>query len=139
MYLPSIIIVSSILCQVQASGACFSRCRPAVNAVQQVSYPAYSLFLQLEGRVEELLKELKESRDKLIHQDHAAKSALQMMQKEMTHRLEQVGLDLPEPFQPSFLTQPLPTFNSFSINTIYNPFIFLHYICDYSKMNNYLT
>ena len=46
--------------------------------------------LQLEGRVEELLKELKESRDKLIHQDQAAKAALQQMQKEMTYRLEQV-------------------------------------------------
>lgn len=42
--------------------------------------------------MEELLQDLKESRDKLIHQDHAAKSALQTMQKEMTHRLEQVGL-----------------------------------------------
>lgn len=50
------------------------------------------LFLQLEGRVEELLKELKESRDKLIHQDQAAKTALQQMQKEMAYRLEQVLL-----------------------------------------------
>lgn len=56
----------------------------------QVSYHVYSLFLQLEGRVEELLKELKESRDKLIHQDQAAKAALQQMQKEMTYRLELV-------------------------------------------------
>lgn len=72
----------------------FFKVSPCLNAVQQVSYPAYSLFLQLEARVEELLKELKESRDKLIHQDHAAKSALQMMQKEMSYRLEQVGLDL---------------------------------------------
>ncbi|XP_044033626.1 coiled-coil domain-containing protein 186 isoform X2 [Siniperca chuatsi] len=46
---------------------------------------------KLEGRVEELLKELKESRDKLIHQDQAAKAALQHMQKEMTYRLEQVN------------------------------------------------
>eukprot|EP00064_Thunnus_orientalis_P012459 superscaffoldBa00001913_g12494 len=46
---------------------------------------------KLEGRVEELLKELKESRDKLIHQDQAAKAALQQMQKEMTYRLEQVN------------------------------------------------
>lgn len=52
------------------------------------------MFLQLEGRVEELLKELKESRDKFIHQDQAAKTALQQMQKEMTYRLEQVELDL---------------------------------------------
>ncbi|XP_071319722.1 coiled-coil domain-containing protein 186 isoform X2 [Trachinotus anak] len=46
---------------------------------------------KLEGRVEELLKELKESRDKLIHQDQAAKAALQQMQKEMAYRLEQAN------------------------------------------------
>uniref|UniRef100_A0A8D3D4P6 Coiled-coil domain containing 186 n=1 Tax=Scophthalmus maximus TaxID=52904 RepID=A0A8D3D4P6_SCOMX len=46
---------------------------------------------KLEGRVEELLIELKESRDKLIHQDQAAKAALQHMQKEMTYRLEQAN------------------------------------------------
>lgn len=44
--------------------------------------------------MEELLKELKESRDKVIHQEQAAKTALQQMQKEMTYRLEQVELDL---------------------------------------------
>ncbi|XP_068439285.1 coiled-coil domain-containing protein 186 isoform X2 [Clinocottus analis] len=46
---------------------------------------------KLEGRVDELLKELKESRDKLIHQDQEAKAALQQMQKDMSYRLEQVG------------------------------------------------
>ncbi|XP_034049719.1 coiled-coil domain-containing protein 186-like isoform X2 [Thalassophryne amazonica] len=46
---------------------------------------------KLEGRVDELLKELKESRDKLIHQDQTAKAALHQMQKEMTCRLEQVN------------------------------------------------
>ncbi|KAK9530365.1 hypothetical protein VZT92_011870 [Zoarces viviparus] len=46
---------------------------------------------KLEGRVEELLKELKESRDKLIHQDQAAKATLQQMQKDVSYRLEQVG------------------------------------------------
>lgn len=71
--------------------------------------------------MEELLKELKESRDKLIHQDHAAKSALQMMQKEMTHRLEQVGLDR------LFISYTTFTHISFFlINTIYNPFIFFN-------------
>uniref|UniRef100_A0A8C4HZ71 Si:ch211-225b10.4 n=1 Tax=Dicentrarchus labrax TaxID=13489 RepID=A0A8C4HZ71_DICLA len=64
---------------------------PGLHVAQQVAYPLYSLFLQLEGRVEELLKELKESRDKLIHQDQAAKAALQQMQKEMAYRLEQVN------------------------------------------------
>ncbi|XP_035001510.1 coiled-coil domain-containing protein 186 isoform X1 [Hippoglossus stenolepis] len=46
---------------------------------------------KLEGRVEELLRELKESREKLIHQDQAAKAALQQMQKEMAYRLEQTN------------------------------------------------
>uniref|UniRef100_A0A7N6AH86 Uncharacterized protein n=1 Tax=Anabas testudineus TaxID=64144 RepID=A0A7N6AH86_ANATE len=46
---------------------------------------------KLEGRVEELMKELRESRDKFIHQDQAAKSALQQMQKEMAYRLEQAN------------------------------------------------
>lgn len=64
--------------------------RLTVHVAQQVAYLVHSLFLQLEGKVEELLKELKESQDKLIHQDQAAKAALQQMQKEMTYRLEQV-------------------------------------------------
>lgn len=46
---------------------------------------------KFEARVEELLKELKESRDKLVHQDHAARGALQQMQREVAFRLEQVG------------------------------------------------
>ncbi|XP_074519005.1 coiled-coil domain-containing protein 186 isoform X2 [Halichoeres trimaculatus] len=50
-----------------------------------------STIKKLEGRVEELLRELKESRDRLTHQDHVAKAALQQMQKEMTLRLEQVN------------------------------------------------
>ncbi|XP_056285588.1 coiled-coil domain-containing protein 186 isoform X1 [Pseudoliparis swirei] len=50
-----------------------------------------AIIKKLEGRVDELLKELRESRDKLIHQDQAAKAALQQMQKDMSSRLEQVG------------------------------------------------
>ncbi|XP_062330602.1 coiled-coil domain-containing protein 186 [Osmerus eperlanus] len=46
---------------------------------------------KFEARVEELFKELKESRDKLVHQDQAAKGALQQMQREMAFRLEQAG------------------------------------------------
>ncbi|XP_030611045.1 coiled-coil domain-containing protein 186 isoform X2 [Archocentrus centrarchus] len=46
---------------------------------------------RLEGRVDELLKELKESRAKLIHQEQSAKAALQQMQKETTYRIEQVN------------------------------------------------
>ncbi|XP_029953600.1 coiled-coil domain-containing protein 186 isoform X2 [Salarias fasciatus] len=46
---------------------------------------------KLESRVEELLRELKESRDKLVHQDQAAKAALQHVQKETTYRLEQAN------------------------------------------------
>lgn len=61
---------------------------------QQVTHPVFFLFLQLEGRVEELLKELKESREKLIHQDQAAKAALQHIQREMSYRLEQVELGM---------------------------------------------
>ena len=45
---------------------------------------------QFENRVEDLLKELKESKDKLVHQDQTAKNAIQQMQKEMAYRLEQV-------------------------------------------------
>lgn len=43
--------------------------------------------------MEELIKELRESRDKFIHQDQAAKAALQQIQKEMAYRLEQVQLE----------------------------------------------
>ncbi|XP_060951069.1 coiled-coil domain-containing protein 186 isoform X2 [Limanda limanda] len=50
-----------------------------------------AIIKKLEGRVEELLRELKESREKLIHQDQAAKAALQQMQKEMAYRLEQTN------------------------------------------------
>lgn len=56
-------------------------------------------FLQLERRVDEVLKEMKESRDRLIHQEQSAKAALQQMQKETTYRIEQVQLGpvVPEP------------------------------------------
>ncbi|KAM6964724.1 coiled-coil domain-containing protein 186 isoform 1-T1 [Tautogolabrus adspersus] len=50
-----------------------------------------STIKKLEGRVEELLRELKESRDRLTHQDHQAKAALQQMQKETSYRVEQVN------------------------------------------------
>ncbi|XP_067344313.1 coiled-coil domain-containing protein 186 isoform X2 [Channa argus] len=50
-----------------------------------------AIMKKLEGRIEELMKELKESRDKLIHQDQTAKAALQQMQKEMAFRLEQAN------------------------------------------------
>ncbi|XP_072523347.1 coiled-coil domain-containing protein 186 [Salminus brasiliensis] len=46
---------------------------------------------KFESRVEELLKELKESKDKLVHQDQAAKGAVQQMQREMAYRLEQAS------------------------------------------------
>lgn len=36
------------------------------------------------------MKELKDSRDKLVHQDQAAKNAIQQLQREMAYRLEQV-------------------------------------------------
>lgn len=83
--------------------SCIS-CHPVLQVIPGVSQAymlpnsmlilsVYSLSLQLEGRVEELLRELKESRDRLTHQDHVAKAALQQVQKEMTFRLEQVKLE----------------------------------------------
>ncbi|XP_051769792.1 coiled-coil domain-containing protein 186 [Ctenopharyngodon idella] len=46
---------------------------------------------KFESRVEELMKELKDSRDKLVHQDQAAKNAIQQMQREIAYRLEQAN------------------------------------------------
>ncbi|XP_056324977.1 coiled-coil domain-containing protein 186 isoform X2 [Danio aesculapii] len=46
---------------------------------------------KFDSRVEELTKELKDSRDKLVHQDQAAKNAIQQMQREMAYRLEQAN------------------------------------------------
>src|SRR4029434_5599130 len=48
------------------------------------------LFFQYEGRVEELLRELKESRKRLHQQDLSAKHAIQQIQREAAYRLEQV-------------------------------------------------
>ncbi|XP_061822701.2 coiled-coil domain-containing protein 186-like isoform X1 [Nerophis lumbriciformis] len=39
--------------------------------------------------MKDLLRELKETRDKLLQQDQAAKAGLMQMQKEITHCLEQ--------------------------------------------------
>ncbi|KAF7204374.1 coiled-coil domain-containing protein 186 isoform X2 [Nothobranchius furzeri] len=50
-----------------------------------------TIIKKLEGRAEELLKELKESREKLIHQEQTAKAALQQQLKETTYRIEQVN------------------------------------------------
>nr|XP_054099307.1 coiled-coil domain-containing protein 186 isoform X1 [Callithrix jacchus]XP_054099308.1 coiled-coil domain-containing protein 186 isoform X1 [Callithrix jacchus] len=44
---------------------------------------------QLESRIEELNKEVKASKDKLVAQDIAAKNAVQQLHKEMAQRLEQ--------------------------------------------------
>ncbi|KAM8924751.1 coiled-coil domain-containing protein 186 [Pelodytes ibericus] len=46
---------------------------------------------QLEGRIEELNRELKGSRDKLMGQDAAAKNAIQQLHKEMAFRTEQAN------------------------------------------------
>ncbi|XP_055085804.1 LOW QUALITY PROTEIN: coiled-coil domain-containing protein 186 [Periophthalmus magnuspinnatus] len=46
---------------------------------------------KLEGRVEELLRELKHSKDKLTHQDNASKASILQMQKEMAYRVEQMN------------------------------------------------
>ncbi|KAL7856940.1 hypothetical protein SRHO_G00158390 [Serrasalmus rhombeus] len=49
------------------------------------------IIKKFESRVEELLKEVKESKDKLVHQDQSAKNTIQQMQKEMAYRLEQAN------------------------------------------------
>ncbi|CAL8301410.1 unnamed protein product [Lota lota] len=46
---------------------------------------------KLEDRVGELLKELRESRDKLVHQDQCAKASLHQVQRDMAQRLEQLN------------------------------------------------
>ncbi|XP_078202673.1 coiled-coil domain-containing protein 186 isoform X2 [Callithrix jacchus] len=46
---------------------------------------------QLESRIEELNKEVKASKDKLVAQDIAAKNAVQQLHKEMAQRLEQAN------------------------------------------------
>lgn len=63
---------------------------PGSCVVKHVWHVTNFLFPQLEGRVEDLLTELKESRDRLVQQDQAAKAALQQAQKDMAHRVEQV-------------------------------------------------
>ncbi|KAJ8365185.1 hypothetical protein SKAU_G00140160 [Synaphobranchus kaupii] len=46
---------------------------------------------KFESRMEELRKELQASKDRLVFQDSATKSALQQMQREMAYRLEQAN------------------------------------------------
>ncbi|XP_045147279.1 coiled-coil domain-containing protein 186 isoform X2 [Echinops telfairi] len=50
-----------------------------------------STIKQLESRIEELNKEVKASKDKLVAQDIAAKNAIQQLHKEMAHRMEQAS------------------------------------------------
>ncbi|KAI5946098.1 Coiled-coil domain-containing protein 186 [Manis javanica] len=50
-----------------------------------------STIKQLESRIEELSKEVKVSKDKLVAQDFAAKNAIQQLHKEMAHRMEQAN------------------------------------------------
>ncbi|XP_007520035.1 coiled-coil domain-containing protein 186 [Erinaceus europaeus] len=49
------------------------------------------IIKQLESRIEELNKEVKASKDKLLAQDIAAKNAVQQLHKEMAHRMEQAN------------------------------------------------
>ncbi|NXG41275.1 CC186 protein, partial [Psilopogon haemacephalus] len=49
-----------------------------------------NIIKQLEARIEELHKEVKASKDKLLTQDAAAKNAIQQLHKEMAFRMEQV-------------------------------------------------
>ncbi|NWH60233.1 CC186 protein, partial [Geococcyx californianus] len=50
-----------------------------------------NIIKQLEARMEELNKELKASKDKLLTQDAAAKNAIQQLHKEMAFRMEQAN------------------------------------------------
>ncbi|XP_065528377.1 coiled-coil domain-containing protein 186 [Lathamus discolor] len=50
-----------------------------------------NIIKQLEARMEELNKELKASKDKLVTQDAAAKNAIQQLHKEMAFRMEQAN------------------------------------------------
>ncbi|XP_006879981.1 PREDICTED: uncharacterized protein C10orf118 homolog [Elephantulus edwardii] len=50
-----------------------------------------STIKQLESRIEELNKEVKASKDKLVAQDTAAKNAIQQLHKEVAHRMEQAS------------------------------------------------
>ncbi|NXI42772.1 CC186 protein, partial [Galbula dea] len=50
-----------------------------------------SIIKQLEARIEELNKEVKASKDKLLTQDAAAKNAIQQLHKEMAFRMEQAN------------------------------------------------
>ncbi|NXD08405.1 CC186 protein, partial [Nothocercus nigrocapillus] len=50
-----------------------------------------SIIKQLEARIEELNKEVKTSKDKLLTQDAAAKNAIQQLHKEMAFRMDQAN------------------------------------------------
>ncbi|XP_009981976.1 PREDICTED: coiled-coil domain-containing protein 186 [Tauraco erythrolophus] len=50
-----------------------------------------NIIKQLEARTEELNKEVKASKDKLLTQDAAAKNAIQQLHKEMAFRMEQAN------------------------------------------------
>lgn len=50
-----------------------------------------SIIKQLEARIEELNKELKASKDRLVTQDAAAKNTIQQLHKEMAFRMEQAN------------------------------------------------
>uniref|UniRef100_A0A8C3LE73 Coiled-coil domain containing 186 n=1 Tax=Chrysolophus pictus TaxID=9089 RepID=A0A8C3LE73_CHRPC len=50
-----------------------------------------NIIKQLEARIEELNKEVKANKDKLVAQDTAAKNAIQQLHKEMAFRMEQAN------------------------------------------------
>ncbi|NWH95067.1 CC186 protein, partial [Aegithalos caudatus] len=50
-----------------------------------------SIIKQLEARIEELNKEVKASKDRLVTQDAAAKNTIQQLHKEMAFRMEQAN------------------------------------------------
>lgn len=56
--------------------------------------PLIGALFQLEARIEDLQKEVKGAKDKLVSQDAAAKNAIQQLHKEMAFRTDQVPWQL---------------------------------------------
>ncbi|KAK2099025.1 hypothetical protein P7K49_024476 [Saguinus oedipus] len=65
--------------------------REELNKRTETEKQHMNTIKQLESRIEELNKEVKASKDKLVAQDIAAKNAVQQLHKEMAQRLEQAN------------------------------------------------
>ncbi|OCT69717.1 coiled-coil domain-containing protein 186 [Xenopus laevis] len=65
--------------------------REEVKKLKEAQKKYIGSVKQLEGKMEEVNKELKMSKDKLLAQDSSAKNAIQQLQKEMAFRTEQAN------------------------------------------------